>query len=104
MVKVTVLHQHQKIVHMTICGHAGYADKGQDLVCAGVSSIAIGMMNALDQMEPDTCDLSMKDADVEIQVNKVTEGNQLLLRGMIIQLQTLKETYKKYVQINEQEV
>lgn len=104
MVKVNVIRKHQMIHNVTIRDHAGYADKGQDLVCAGISSIAVGMMNALDQLTPETCILSMKDADVEIQVIKESTENQLLLESLIIQLKTLKESYKTYVQINEQEV
>ena len=104
MVKVNAIRRHQKLQKITIRGHAGYADKGQDLVCAGISSIAVGMMNALDQLTPETCVLLMKDADIEIQVIKETTENQLLLESLIIQLKTLKESYKTYVQINEQEV
>lgn len=104
MVKVNVIRKHLTIQNITIRGHAGYADQGQDLVCAGVSSISVGMMNALDQLTPETCDFSMKDADIEIQVIRDTTENQLLLESLIIQLKTLKESYKTYVQINEQEV
>ena len=104
MVRVKVTRSHQAIQMVKIRGHAGYADKGQDLVCAGVSSISVGMMNALDRLAPETCVLILKDADIEIQVIKATTENQLLLEGMMDQLKTLKETYKKYVQINEQEV
>ena len=48
MVKVKVERSHKEIVTIKIFDHAGYADAGQDLVCAGVSSISVGMMNALD--------------------------------------------------------
>ena len=44
------------------------AGKGQDLVCAGVSSIAVGMMNALDRIKPSACDMQMEEAHINIQV------------------------------------
>ena len=48
MVRVHVKRHQGIIQEVEIRDHAGYADAGQDLVCAGVSSIAVGMMNAFD--------------------------------------------------------
>ena len=53
MVRVHVKRHQGIIQEVEIRDHAGYADAGQDLVCAGVSSIAVGMMNALDEMVPE---------------------------------------------------
>ena len=60
MVRVHVKRHQGIIQEVEIRDHAGYADAGQDLVCAGVSSIAVGMMNALDEMVPEACDFVLK--------------------------------------------
>ena len=104
MVKVSISRKQHSIVQVSMKGHAGSADHGYDLVCAGASSISVGMMNALDQMTPDTCEFLMKEANVIITVITSTELNQSLLEGMIIQLQTLQETYHQYITITDQEV
>lgn len=104
MVKVSIRRHQQLIMQITIKGHANAAPHGQDLVCAGASSISVGMMNALDQMTPDTCEFQMLEGHVTILVTKVTEQNQLLLEAMICQLQTLQETYNNYITITDQEV
>lgn len=104
MVKVDVKRKHQTITEIVIHDHAGYADSGQDLVCAGVSSITVGMMNALDQMVPDVCDFIMKEAYVKIHQTQNHDDAQLLLKAMYVQLVTLKESYQSYISINDQEV
>ncbi|MFR9117818.1 MAG: ribosomal-processing cysteine protease Prp [Merdibacter sp.] len=39
MVHVAVTRDAQEILELDVCGHAGQAPHGEDLVCAGVSSI-----------------------------------------------------------------
>ena len=104
MVKVKVERSHKEIVTIKIFDHAGYADAGQDLVCAGVSSISVGMMNALDLLVPETCIFQLKEAYVEIKTKQSNEKTLLLLEGMLVQLKTLQESYSSYITINYQEV
>ena len=35
--------------HLHITGHAGYAPRGQDIVCAGISALAYGLLEYLRQ-------------------------------------------------------
>ena len=104
MVKVNVCRTNKRMHSITVQGHAGYAEAGQDLVCAGVSSISIGMMNALNMIVQDTCDLEVKDSYTSIKVIRDCDEVQLLLTAMLIQLATMEETYPTYIKINEQEV
>ena len=43
MVKIKVGKKSNSIIKLNIEGHAGFADKGKDIVCASISSIAIGL-------------------------------------------------------------
>lgn len=104
MVKVNIKLKEDNVISLTMKGHADYADEGQDLVCAGASSIVVGMMNALDEMAPETCDFLMEKGHVNILVKKVCDHNQILLEALIYQLKTLQETYSQYITIIEQEV
>ena len=49
MIKITASRNDGKIVNLTVKGHANSAPKGEDLVCAAVSSILVGGCNALNQ-------------------------------------------------------
>lgn len=104
MVKVEVKRKQHIIMEVTVRDHAGSADQGQDLVCAGVSSITVGMMNALDSLAEDACVFQMKEAYINIQVKKEKSGVSLLLEALLIQLRTLQTSYQSYITINDQEV
>lgn len=104
MIKVDVCRKNGQIQSITMQGHAGYADAGLDLVCAGASSISVGMMNALDILVQDTCDLQLKESYTSIKVIRDSNEVQLLLAAMLLQLSTMEETYPTYIKINEQEV
>lgn len=104
MVKVHVKRNQNHIQEIEVKDHAGYADAGFDLVCAGVSSICIGMMNALDEMVPDVCDFVYKEAYIKIKSRLQDEKADILLNGMVYQLKTMQESYADYITINDQEV
>ena len=56
-------------LHMLIRGHAGSAPPGQDLVCAGVSTLSFALVNAaLDRGELYNTHLYINDKDAEIGV------------------------------------
>lgn len=104
MIRIDVKRQGKMILAMEIKNHAGYAEKGKDLVCAGVSCIVIGALNAIDQNH-EICGLEMKEADVSIRVNKLTDHDtQVKLEMLRIQLITMQEAYPHYIQYHEQEV
>ena len=100
MVRVHVKRHQGIIQEVEIKDHAGYADAGQDLVCAGVSSIAVGMMNALDE----ACDFVLKEAYIKIETILPDATAGILLQGMYYQLSTMQESYADYITINDQEV
>lgn len=105
MIKVKVQKERDKISSVKISGHAESGVYGQDLVCAGVSCIAIGMLNALDELAPiDSQLLFYQDGHIEINNAPDDEQTQLLLKTLLIQLQTVELVHKKFIKITIQEV
>ena len=45
MIKVTLYHKEDHVYRVSLLGHAGYAEHGEDIVCAAVSSMAITTIN-----------------------------------------------------------
>ncbi|MEG0823765.1 MAG: ribosomal-processing cysteine protease Prp [Erysipelotrichaceae bacterium] len=105
MVEVGIYAKDKVIHKIEITGHANYSSKGQDLVCAGVSSISVGILNALDQLADGSCTSLMNEGCVKIEVNKLNcEITQTILQVMLIQLRTVETSYRKYICIRELEV
>lgn len=48
MIKVSILQVSNDRVEITVRGHADYSEQGTDIVCAGVSALAITTANSLD--------------------------------------------------------
>ena len=84
---------------ITIKGHAGYDDKGKDIVCASVSSIVITTINGIIEIDPDAIDYSDLDNEIIIRKLKEDETVNKLLNNMILLLESLEKDYKDYIKI-----
>lgn len=104
MIKVVLSYSNQLIKEIVISGHANSATKGQDLVCAGVSSISIGMLNAIEHIANNQCELSVAEGFVKISVKENSNQLSVLLHALVIQLETIQNSYQKYIKITKQEV
>lgn len=98
--------QKGRIDAFTIKGHAESGPAGYDLVCAGVSSVSFGAVNAVEAL-----------CGFQLIVNQAENGGylhcqfpdgiedknrekaELLLEGMIIALKTIETSYSKYIKI-----
>ena len=49
-------------INFEVNGHASYADSGNDLVCAGISTAVIMSINLLDKLIPDLFEVIQDDA------------------------------------------
>ena len=84
---------------ITIKGHAGYDDKGKDIVCASVSSIVITTINGIIEINPDAIDYSDLDNEIIIRKLKEDEIVNKLINNMILLLENLEKDYKDYIKI-----
>lgn len=89
---------------LLISGHALSAEHGKDLICAAVSGISIGLLNAIDTLCPNTCDLSMESGLIEIRVNDWTKQLEWVLSVGLIQLEMVAQSHPEYVEFLKEEV
>ena len=96
--------QHKDVVNeIQIKGHANYAEHGKDLVCASVSSISVGLLNAINEKKHKV-DMKMDDSLINIKVLDIDNTDlQLMLYVAIIQLKTIEESYSNYIRIEKEE-
>ena len=79
---------------ISISGHAGYADAGKDIVCAGVSAVVTGGINALES-EIESIKIINEDNKLGVEVINSNEKIQIILNTILIQLKTIEKSYKK---------
>lgn len=105
MVQIKLAERRGIIVSLSASGHAGYAEIGQDLVCAGVSCITIGTNNALEELAGGTFQTETREGYLKIRIlNPESQTAQLILQTAWIQLQTIAESYPEFIKLSKQEV
>lgn len=104
MVKIKVRKLNDSIKSIEILGHAEFAQYGKDIVCAAISSISIGLLNAIDVLTVETCEVEMTDNHIRIFVLKNDNVTQTVLSVGIIQLKTIEERYPNNLKIEFTEV
>ena len=64
MITVTVTKKNNSYTEFTSQGHAGYAEEGQDIICAAVSVLVINTVNSLETLTHDQISVKEKDGYV----------------------------------------
>ncbi len=103
MIKVKIQKSGQTLVGYTVKGHAGYAQRGQDIVCAGVSAIAqAGLMGLQDILE-DNVKAELKEGCLTVAVdydNAVQPGVASILRVVELGLSSIAKTHPDFVNVD----
>lgn len=95
------LNQNHEIMAFTVSGHANSAPHGEDLVCAGVSAVTFGTINAIYALVTKDIIVKQKDSgfiSCKLPMNLSNEGFQkvqLLLESMIIMLKQMEQTNER---------
>ncbi len=96
MISVVITKQGDKYIGVCLDGHAGYAEEGEDIVCAAVSVLVINTFNSIERFTEDdfSCEaaedggyMSMTFSDV------ISDKTKLLLDSMLL---GLGEIHKQY--------
>lgn len=98
MISVNVSFIGNDVLKLTVSGHANYDKYGKDIVCAGVSAIVTGGINALES-EVKNIEIINKENELGIKVINNNEKIQIILNTMLVQLETIENSYEKYIKI-----
>ena len=106
MIDITINRRESgRIQSFSISGHAFFAEKGNDIVCAGVSAVSIGTINAVHALTGITPKIEQKkDGFLNCVIpndlsDETNEKIQLLIEGMVVSLQTIEDQYGQHIKI-----
>lgn len=109
MIKVKVVRDDKsnRILSFAVEGHANYAKHGKDIVCAGVSAVSVGTVNAIEMLAGVELPVKMKDGWLSSKIPIVADAKadevvQLLLESMIVSLDTIAQSYGDHVAVYDQ--
>ncbi len=93
----------QSIRAFTIEGHAGLADKGNDVLCAAVSAMALLTVNTLKEVFGARFDLTDRDGFLSFVLTGFPDGQgeavNGVLRGLLLQLTDLRDQYPDHLSV-----
>ena len=107
MIQVIIKENNQQILEIQVSGHADSAKYGKDLVCAGVSTTCVGIANALVNnhfLDQGRGTIDVQEGFVKIKVNQFDEVIQVVIETFVTILETIEESYSKYMKITKMEV
>ncbi|WP_010651038.1 ribosomal-processing cysteine protease Prp [Oceanobacillus massiliensis] len=106
MIQVTVFRTDNQITSFKLSGHADSGPYGYDLVCAGVSAVSIGTVNAVMELFKTDLEIEQGAEGGYLHVKlpdtlepEIMEKAQLLFEGMIISLQSIELEYSEFIKI-----
>ena len=87
-------------------GHAGYAERGQDIVCAAVSALLINTVNSIEQFTSDQFQYEQEEKNDQVVfrlVSDISSETKLLMDSLVLGLQAIEETYdREYIRVTFQ--
>ena len=104
MITIQLVKTGSTIAGFQISGHAGYAEHGQDIVCAAASFLAITVVNSLELQLGKEGTVKSEDGYLYYRLpqgltGKQQETAQVILKTLATGFQNLKEEYPKYISI-----
>lgn len=82
-----------------ISGHSGFAESGEDVVCASVSSVAYMVANTITEILKVNAEIKVNDGMMRLMVNKEQRNiTKDILLGLKLHLEGLEEQYPEFIE------
>lgn len=82
-----------------ISGHAGYAEYGKDIVCAGVTSLTQTLIQSIENLTDDEIEYRISPGKVEVEYRNLSEKSKTLVDSFFIGICMIAEEFPEYVRI-----
>ena len=98
--------QDDRITGFSVSGHSGYAEAGQDIVCAAISAVVTMAEATINDVCGAKAKVRVKEEDARITLTLPSscdeeEAVQAVLSGMMLTLISLREDYPDYIEVLE---
>ncbi|MCI8490908.1 MAG: ribosomal-processing cysteine protease Prp [Lachnospiraceae bacterium] len=108
MILVTVYrNQNEQYTGFDCMGHAGFAEAGEDIVCAGVSALVINTINSISCFTGEKFHVDSKEETGEISFRfqqTAEHDGELLMNALVLGLQGIQNNYGAgYITLNFKE-
>lgn len=99
MILVKTCRKGNKLVKISVRGHANYDEFGKDIVCAAVSSICLCSVRAIMRIDESAILVNARSGKLDITVNSYDDITLKLLDNLMSCLMEIAENYPNNIQI-----
>lgn len=82
-----------------ISGHAGYAEPGKDIVCAGVTALTQTLIQSIDDLTDDEIEYRISPGKVEVEYRNLSEKSKTLMDSFFVGICLIAEEFPEYVKV-----
>ena len=98
--------EEDRITGFSISGHSGYAEAGQDIVCAAITAIVTMAEATINDVCGAKAKVRVKEEDARITLTLPAscdeeETVQAVLAGMLVTLCNMRDDYPDYIEVME---
>ena len=106
MTKCEFFRENERITGFSVSGHSGYAEAGQDIVCAAISAAVAMAECTINDVCGGKAKVRVKEADARITLTlpascEEEESIQSVLAGLMLYLISLRDEYSDYIEVLE---
>ena len=94
----------EKLYGFKISGHAGYADKGEDIVCASVSSAVQLVANTITEVLKIKATVKVLSDKIQLSIPHENDFAQKILEGLKLHITFLAQDFEGTIKITTSEV
>ncbi len=87
-----------------IKGHAGYSESGTDIVCAGVTSAVMTVINGITECACIPADVKVSENEIVLNLAERNQTAEFFLNALKLQLELIEEEYSGTIHITVTEV
>ena len=96
----------ERITGFSVSGHSGYAEAGQDIVCAAISAVVTMAEATINEVCGAKAKVRVKEEDARITLTLPVscdeeESVQAVLAGMLLTLCSFRDQYPDYIEVLE---
>lgn len=84
---------------VTVSGHANYAPRGQDIVCAAVSTLALTLIKSIEDLTDDKIQYSISPGRVDIEYKDLSKKSRTLVDSFFVGVSMVSNDYPDHVQV-----
>lgn len=84
---------------ITVDGHAGYAEAGKDIVCAGVTALVKNLIDSIEGLTVDTIQYEVSPGRADIHYKDLSEEGKLLVDSFFLGICAVERDFPRYVKI-----